>query len=530
MPRISYTDASGSPREATFQTRLTIGRHPGQDVQILDRVVSKEHAVVEVQGGRTVLIDLGSRNGTLHNGAPVTDPVVLRDGDRIAIGAFELVYAADAVAVAPSAPVTKGVTIHDDSLAAAIRKRLKDTGVRHFESADKIGDLEQLRSDYEKLRIANELNKAVALEFDLERLLNKILEKAFEMFAADRGVIMLLDPHTGEVTPAAVKSRFGKNAQDIRISRTILQEVIHERAALLSSDAQMDSRFSGAHSIIMQGIRATMSVPLMYRDRILGVIHLDSQLASNAFTEKDLSLLAGFASQAANAIEHSRLVERAKNEALARESLGRLLPQDLVDDVMAGRVEVRRGGQLCEATILFSDIRGFTAMSERKPAQEIVAVLNEYFDIMVEIVFRHGGMLDKFVGDEIMAVWGTPVPTVDHTQRAVDAAIEMMFALRDFNVRRAADGHEPLHMGVGINTGEVVAGYMGSSRAMDYTVIGDVVNTGARLCSAAERGQILVSDAVIQAMSPRVRYEPLAARALKGKREAVPVYSVLGYR
>ncbi len=539
MARITYTDAAGKAREATFRSRLTIGRHPAQDVQILDRVVSKEHAIIELRDGRMVLIDLGSRNGTTLNGEAVTDPVPLNDGDIVGIGSAELRFQGGSSVDSRPTPssefravpsVAKGVTIHDEAFASAIRKRLKDTGVRHFESADRVGDIEQLRADYEKLRIANELNNAVALEFDLERLLNRILEKAFEMFAADRGVIMLLDPESGEVTPAALKTRFGGDARDIRISRTILQEVIDEKAAVLSSDARMDSRFGGAHSIIIQGIRATMSVPLMYRERILGVIHLDSQLASDAFTEKDLSLLAGFAHQAARAIEHSRLVERAKNEALAREQLGRLLPQDLVDDVMAGRVEVRRGGQEAEVTVLFSDIRGFTAMSERLPAQEIVQLLNEYFEVMVDIVFRHGGMLDKFVGDEIMAVWGAPIPLADHTERAVSAAVEMQYALCDFNQARVAAGFEPIFMGVGVNSGEVVAGYMGASRSLDYTIIGDVVNTGARLCSAAERGQILVSEAVIAKVKDRFRFEPLPSKMMKGKRDAVPVFSILGYR
>ena len=222
-----------------------------------------------------MLIDLGSRNGTARNGEPVTAPVELRDGDVVTLGSIDLRFHRDVEQPLQAPAPKRGVTFHDEAFSSAIRKRLKDTGIRHFQSADSIADTDQLRADYEKLRIANELNNAVALEFDLERLLNRILEKAFEMFAADRGVIMLVDQQTGEVSPAAIKSRQSGDAQDFRISRTILQEVIHERAALLSSDAQLDSRFGGAHSIIMQGIRATMSVPLNYRDRILGVIHLD---------------------------------------------------------------------------------------------------------------------------------------------------------------------------------------------------------------------------------------------------------------
>jgi len=536
MPRIRYTDANGNVREKVFSGRLRLGRHPSQDIQILDRVVSKEHAVIEAREDGVYVWDAGSRNGTQRNGRTIDGTERLDDGDEIRIGSTTLTLIGEAVpeATAPESNKSDGgktrVTILDDAMGSAIRKRLRETGNHHFLSAELIDDMEQLRRDYEKLRIANELNRAVALEFDLDRLLNRILEKAFEMFAADRGVILLLDGNSGELVPAATRARFEQMAAGghIRISRTILREVIDEKTAVLSSDAQMDSRFGGAHSIIMAGIRSTMSVPLMYRERLLGVIHLDSQLAAGAFTEKDLGLLTGFASQAANAIEHSRLVERTKNEALAREQLGRLLPQHLVDDVMEGRIDVKRGGDTREATVLFADIRGFTAMSERYDAQAIVGMLNSYFEVMVDVIFRYGGTLDKFVGDEIMAVWGAPIAAEDHCSRAVMAAIEMQSALADFNRARQAAGDEPVLMGVGINSGEMVAGYMGSSKAMDYTVIGDTVNTGSRLCSAASPGDIIVSEAVIRVVHRDVRWERLEARSLKGKRDPVPLYRVLG--
>lgn len=536
MPRIRYTDANGNVREKVFSGRLRLGRHPSQDIQILDRVVSKEHAVIEAREDGVYVWDAGSRNGTQRNGRTIDGTERLDDGDEIRIGSTTLTLIGEAVpeATAPDPNKSDGgktrVTILDDAMGSAIRKRLRETGNHHFLSAELIDDMEQLRRDYEKLRIANELNRAVALEFDLDRLLNRILEKAFEMFAADRGVILLLDGNSGELVPAATRARFEQMAAGghIRISRTILREVIDEKTAVLSSDAQMDSRFGGAHSIIMAGIRSTMSVPLMYRERLLGVIHLDSQLAAGAFTEKDLGLLTGFASQAANAIEHSRLVERTKNEALAREQLGRLLPQHLVDDVMEGRIDVKRGGDTREATVLFADIRGFTAMSERYDAQAIVGMLNSYFEVMVDVIFRYGGTLDKFVGDEIMAVWGAPIAAEDHCSRAVMAAIEMQSALADFNRARQAAGDEPVLMGVGINSGEMVAGYMGSSKAMDYTVIGDTVNTGSRLCSAASPGDIIVSEAVIRVVHRDVRWERLEARSLKGKRDPVPLYRVLG--
>lgn len=536
MPRIRYTDANGNVREKVFSGRLRLGRHPSQDIQILDRVVSKEHAVIEAREDGVYVWDAGSRNGTQRNGRTIDGTERLDDGDEIRIGSTTLTLIGEAVpeATAPESNKSDGgktrVTILDDAMGSAIRKRLRETGNHHFLSAELIDDMEQLRRDYEKLRIANELNRAVALEFDLDRLLNRILEKAFEMFAADRGVILLLDGNSGELVPAATRARFEQMAAGghIRISRTILREVIDEKTAVLSSDAQMDSRFGGAHSIIMAGIRSTMSVPLMYRERLLGVIHLDSQLAAGAFTEKDLGLLTGFASQAANAIEHSRLVERTKNEALAREQLGRLLPQHLVDDVMEGRIDVKRGGDTREATVLFADIRGFTAMSERYDAQAIVGMLNSYFEVMVDVIFRYGGTLDKFVGDEIMALFGAPVSHPDDPYRAVKTALEMKDVLEQFNRERRAAGMQEVAIGIGINTGLCVAGYLGSSKALEYTVIGDTVNTGARICSIAKASEIIISENTYTLVKDYFEVVELPPTQVKGKSQALKIFNVVG--
>src|SRR5204863_9962021 len=154
-----------------------------------------------------------------------------------------------------------------------------------------------LRRDYEKLRIGHELGRAVGAELDLDKLLPKILDKAFELLGADRGVILLMDGK-GDLVPRYVKQKDGRQ-ENIVLSKTVMAEVISQKSAVLSSDATMDSRFSGAHSIIMQGIRSTMTVPLVFGDEILGIMHLDSQIATNAFTEKDLQVLTGIAAQAA---------------------------------------------------------------------------------------------------------------------------------------------------------------------------------------------------------------------------------------
>jgi adenylate cyclase len=529
MPKLTYTDPSGEARELRFNRRVTIGRHPSQDLQLLDRVVSKEHALIEERTGHFVLRDNGSRNGMTVNGEPVVGSRTLIHLDKLTIGASVVTFHAD---LAESKALRTQVAISQEREDGVIRTRHREDSNRLFVKADQFSDVEQLRGDYEKLRIANELNQALSLEFDLSQLLNKILEKAFEMFAADRGVIFLMNQETGEIEPAASRSKYEEISagQAIRVSATILKEVVEEKAAVLSSDAAMDSRFSGSKSIIMQGIKSTMSVPLLYRDRLLGIIHLDSQMTRGAFAQKDLALLSGFANQAAYAIEHSSLVAKTQKDLLAREQLSRLLPIELVDQVMEGKVNIQRGGDLRDATVLFADIRGFTQLSESARPTDVVSMLNEYFEVMVEVVFKHGGTLDKFIGDALMAVWGAPIAIEDHVGKAVRAAIEMQEAVRLLNLERSARGDMALAIGIGVNTGEMVAGYMGSTRAMAFTVIGDTVNTASRLCSKAAPDEVLVSEPVAYEAETRFTLEELAPLELKGKANVVQVFRVTGFR
>jgi adenylate cyclase len=517
---------SGEERqEFELEAHNSIGRHPDNTIQILDRIISKEHSIITRDpSGRFRLKDLGSLNGTYINGERATDQV-LRDGDEITLGSTRLLY----VEQEQNDPMLQRVTIAPGALESHIRQRITASD-RDFRPEREIRDIEAIRRDYEKLRIAHELNRAVSLEFDLDRLLTKILDKAFELLPADRGVILLIDPK-GELVPRVVKSKSGAT-ENIVLSNSIINEVLREKAAVLSSDATMDSRFSGAHSIIMQGIRSTMCVPLLHAEELLGIMHLDSQIATNAFTEKDLQLFTGISSQAAVSIQNARLAKKIEEEAKTRAQFQRLLSPNLVEQVVKGAIEIKKGGEQKEVTVLFSDIRGFTAMSESRAATEIVHMLNEYFELMVEVVFRYEGTVDKFVGDELMAIWGAPVTHPEDPLRAVTAALDMIRTLEEFNRTRAAEDPnvEPIRIGIGINTGEAVVGAIGSSKTLQYTVIGDTVNTGARLCSVAKPGQIVVSEATARKLGDAVELQPLPLTRVKGKTDELRLWNVTGFR
>src|SRR5258708_27615571 len=158
----------------------------------------------------------------------------------------------------------------------------------------------------------------------------------------------------------------------------------------------------------MQGIRSTMTVPLLHHDKLLGIMHLDSMIATNAFTEKDLQIFGGIASQAAVAIHNSNLARAIEYEAKTRAQFQRLLSPNLVEQVVQGKLQLEKGGALSEVTLLFSDIRGFTSMSESRAPQEIVRMLNEDFELMVAVMFKYHGTLDKFVGDRSMPHYAAP--------------------------------------------------------------------------------------------------------------------------
>jgi len=180
-------------------------------------------------------------------------------------------------------------------------------------------------------------------------------------------------------------------------------------------------------------------------------------------------------------------------------------------------------------TVLFSDIRGFTTVTERGEPEEIVGMLNEYFTRMVEIVFRHHGTLDKFVGDMVMALFGAPLDDPQHPDHAAGAALDMLDALKTLNAQWRAEGHPELDIGIGINTGPMIAGNIGSEAIMSYTVVGDAVNLGSRLESLnKEYGtRIIISETTRDRLSSRYRVRPLGEVIVKGKTRPVAIFELL---
>ncbi len=224
------------------------------------------------------------------------------------------------------------------------------------------------------------------------------------------------------------------------------------------------------------------------------------------------------------------MVDGLKERDHLKNTMGKYMTASVLDHLLAGRVAL--GGETLTVTILFTDIRSFTSLSEKMKAQELVTLLNEYLTDMVTIVMDGGGVVDKYIGDAIMAVFGAPVPTPNDAVNAVTAAVRMRQALERLNVRLAARGTAPLRTGIGIHTGEVVAGNIGSERRMEYTVIGDAVNLASRLETSTKvvGADVLISEDTWERVKDAVNAEPMKELTVKGRNQPVMTYQVLGLK
>jgi adenylate cyclase len=597
MARLILATAEGQ-QAIELRPINSLGRHPNNSIQLLDKIVSKEHCILEQREGVFVLRDLGSLNGTYINGERVRGEQSLRHGDEIVLGSTRaryddgtaplnlghMVAGPGAVAHPQHAPSWVPSSVAQPQVAQppaasapnpsagaarsagtpgqygyaqasvpqpaqAVQPLLghrppsfSGTRVDMLDSARAIGtqiaalakgflpyeqvahDTQQLRVDYERLRITWELTRDIGLERDLDKLLEKILMALFKFVNADRGVILLRE-EDGSLQPRAARRRDGTD-QPIQVSSTILNHVIREKASVLTHDASMDFASSKGKSMILNRISSAIVVPLLHEKEVLGAVWLDSESLAQ-FQPKDLELITAVGNQAAMFIENLHLAKKIEQEIVTRERFSRLLSPNVAEQVISGKLEVKKGGQLVrECTVFNSDIRGFTRMSEGAPAEEMVTLLNEYFEQMVETIFKYEGTLDKFMGDGIMAFWGAPIAHPDDAVRGVVCALEQMEVLGRFNRKRLEQNKPPLAIGMGLHTGPVVAGYVGSSKALSYTVIGDTANTSARLCGVALAGQVIVTEPTLARLNNRFEVEELPPAHLKGKEKPTRIFNV----
>jgi adenylate cyclase len=474
---------------------LVLGRALSSDLPVLDPTVSRRHAELTIETTCVQLKDLGSSNGTFVNGSRVTATTV-RTGDRVVFGKilFELQDMSPMLiddgtaevkrrAARAGTTVIRQVPVPDADLT--LERALRASGVQQAIDETAVV-LPQHERDRLKLTLLLEVSKALTRVTTVDALLERMLHFTFRLVDVNQASMLLLD-EDDRLVERLTRVREGGVEHAVPVS--LAQSALDQKSALLSDNA-------AAHQGNDAG-RTSVCAPLIGGEgRSIGVLYVDSSAATKRVDDDDLEFLVAFAGIGAVALDNLRFAERSRHEALVRGNFERFFTPMLAARIAAAPESLRLGGERRDVAVLFSDIRGFTTLAANLTPVETARLLTEYFSEMADCVFKHGGTLDKFIGDEVMAQWGAPISETDDADRAVAAALDMIAALHRLNANWLSQGRPRLQVGIGINYGEAFAGYLGSERRLEYTVIGDTVNTAKRLCTAAQGDEILVSAAL----------------------------------
>lgn len=421
-----------------------------------------------------------------------------------------------------------------------IVQRLTDSGVR-LDFRD-IGGLVSpavertltptgINVDAVALQFVFQVTEALQAASSMDEFLADMSESLRSAARAKAVVVLLPDDEDGELVPRVVQTR--RLDESVHLSRTVLQHAVSQRAAVTTEDAAADERFADGESVMRFDLKAVLVVPLMRQDDVVGAVYLTRDLP---FTDTERDLVAALAHMIAVGLERSRLRDQIVDEERQRRALERFHAPDVVRRLMMeDKATQEKSGagvglflESLQATVLFCDLSGFTRFCENNEPERVGQILNRYLGTMTEIVFEHGGTVDKYIGDAIMCVFGAPFMSPDDPLRAVRCAVQMRAAFR--RMRRSGElSDEPVELDVhiGVNTGKVVAGTVGSPLRMEYTALGDTVNLAARLEGVAKAGQIVIGPATAQLVQTDIALSSLGKVDIKGKSEPIEVFAVV---
>ena len=565
--KITQPDGSITELDLAPASSYSIGRANDNDIVLKDPRVSRKHARIVGENGSFTIIDgyfedgnlVRSVNHVFVHGAPTLEKV-LENGDVMIIGESKLIFSQAAAEISPAAAepeislpisepepiaaptdVSAGVDFDDKPLGQTQLKISaneiigRQTHLKIDTTPATSDEINDLRRKAEILELLFEMSKSIGTVFDLKEIFQKATDLIFRGTPADRVVALIADETLdGKIIdyslfPLAVRTRdekIEKLTEKVTVSRTITQKVMREKLAILSQDAKTDSQFFGAESIVSQGVRSTICAPLITESNVHGVIYADRLDPFAAFARDHLELISAVAAQTAVTVETVKAHKRLAREEVARANYSRFMPEYVVKQLLDHPSSFRLGGVNQKITVLFSDIRGFTTLSENANPEKIVGLLNRYFSAMSEIIFEHGGTLDKYIGDGLMALFGAPTASEEDALNAVKAAVSMQKRLATLNEELRAEGFPQVSIGIGLHTGEATVGYIGSDKRSEYTAIGDTVNLASRLESNAAGGQILMTEATAEASGNRVPVITREPLSVKNRVQPVTVLEV----
>jgi len=517
--QILITGPTGEKTVNLMRERSSVGRSKDNDIVLADFSVSRHHAYLEKVGEELYVEDNQSTNGVFLNGRKVTRNLV-QVGDEMAVGNFKLQFIKSQFV---SASGTFVRSLQDFQLDYFL-----DAGTKQAPVPAKTEEEEEKRSKI--LAVLVRMARTLLTTGDLDEVLNKIMDVVFDAIEADRAYILL--KQEGLLEPKLVRSRTGPlSKEELPFSRTICDQVVNQKVSLITHDALADARFEEGKSIRIHQIRAAMCAPLWNKERVIGMIYVDSPTRVGTFTAEDLDILTALANLAAVALERALLTQQMEDEKRIRTQLARYHSPAIVDQIIKGKettTSILTASTVPELTLLFADIVGFSTLSERMPLEKLTHTLNQFFTLASDCIFDQAGTLDKYIGDCVMAFFGAPIPQRDHADRAVKCAIELQKRMAAWNKDRAAAGEPPIQLRVGIHTGGAIVGDFGSMKRLEYTALGNNVNISSRLEQfVAEPGQIVVSEATMKKLKGTYNLAPKGEFALKGMAQKISVYQVV---
>lgn len=411
---------------------------------------------------------------------------------------------------------------YPEEMLEAIDRALSETRLRREKEALTERVLyanRNLQRRIQELHTLYDVGKNVTSIMEMERLLPGIVESAIQLTGAEEGKLYLIEQRKLLCRAQKTRGNASARAAHIELRDPVALHCARNGKALTLNEQQLQKNPVPGNPI------SVVCVPLILRERTIGVLSV-SNFRANApsFTREDTEMLTAIGDYAAIAIENSRNythLQQARERV--RETFERFVPPSVVEKALTSPDEVLPGGKRQLISVLFADIRGYTAWSENAAPEQVIETLNHYLSLAAGVILGWEGTLDKFMGDGLMAIFNAPEEQPDHVHRVTDAALALMKAAREVQMQH---GHN-LTYSVGVNVGEAVVGYVGTSRALNYTAIGDTVNLTKRLQESASPGQILVEESVVQALKDKIRVRQVGELQVKGRQKPARAYELL---
>ena len=563
---IIYSIPSNPPqRYETDSNSITFGRNPLPDQRIdidlaQDEYISHIHARITYEDDKYWIEDIGSTNGTWVNDRKISGKRQLGPGDKVRVGWTIIDVAMGTAPFLPEAgPAPDVPTVvtgsEEPSLPVSDAGPAFDspTVVTSAADASPIPDLVQIpdapgndKGPVEvaflsegtivtlsgvatllhtvsgggptddgmpqtlcQIKAVNDLSQMLGSVDTLDsmvQILIKLLPQAIP--SAQRGAVLLPD----ERDDLLLKAHWPQG--DYSISMTWINRAFKKREHFIWA-APAESRTDGdtPHSAIYYNVQAAIYVPLLAGEEVLGVMYVDNPYTRTAFSITDLELMRTIANQVAIFIKDNVLQKNLRREEKLISNLSRQFSPKIVKRILEKGESMRMGGEWVDpVTVLISDVRGFTALSAKMGPDEVVRMLNEMFDAFIPIIFEHDGMVDKYVGDAVLAVFGSPEKDDQQWEKAVRAALVMQQAATMLGEGRRVRRLPVFGVGISIHTGAAIHGYIGSTERKEYTIIGDTVNQASRCCDGAGPGEIVISKRVYERVYRLVDVKPKIIR------------------